>query len=212
MLPRLERWGNLVGHIWLFIRQGWKLLAEIHLATWLIEVVAQVPTAFISGWAWIIGLPGPVTAAIAIVLAAVMFLIGLGVSGAAFPDRVPLFQLRELCAFVGWNTIAYYAEDAYELTSRLNQAGADGKLTFWGRRWSASTIPVAECPLIEIPKKHFRSYSFDSSRLFGSKDNFHIWTGKPGKSPYQLKDEIYRDLHVDRHELAAWIKRNKKLA
>jgi hypothetical protein len=208
--------------IWHLIRRGWRLMAEVHLATWLIEVASQIPAFGLGIWAWAAGLPGPIIAATVLVVSAAMFVTALAFSGYRYHpaagdassseiDRVPLIQLRDMVAQVGWNTNVRTSDDAYEFASRLNQAAVDGKIKFWGRKYVYDfSRPTADYPLLEIPLDHFKDYSFDSLRLFGSVDNFHIYTGKLGKSPRELRGHIYQDPHVDSRQLSAWIDRNKK--
>jgi hypothetical protein len=208
--------------IWHLIRRGWRLMAEVHLATWLTEIVFQIPAFGLGVWALAAGLPAPIIAATVLVVSAAMFMTALAFSGYRYEpvaagapsgeiDRIPLIQLRDMAARVGWNTDARTSNDAYEFAGRLNQAAVDGRIKFWGRKYVYDfSQPAAEFPLLEIPQEHFRDYAFDSLRLFGAIDNFHIFTGKLGKQPRELKGQIYQDPYAHRRRLSEWIECNKK--
>ena len=125
----------------------------------------------------------------------------------AAQNRIPIVRLREMAAAVGWNVDRHTSNDGFNLTNKLNQAAADGALQFWGRKYEYEFGEDAadSVPLVRISQKHFLDYRFESTNLFGDASNFYIFTGRLGNQPSQLKGWIYRDIHVDRKQIEAWL-------
>jgi hypothetical protein len=121
--------------------------------------------------------------------------------------RIPIMRLREMASASGWNVDRHTSNDGFDLTNKLNQAAADGVVQFWGRKYQYEFgEDAAESePLVRISQKHFLDYRFESTNLFGDTKNFYIFTGQLSKQPRQLKGLIYRDIHVDRKQIEAWL-------
>ncbi|MGH9552032.1 MAG: hypothetical protein ACRD3W_21780, partial [Terriglobales bacterium] len=68
------------------LRRGWHVLAEIHLAHWLlITVLPAMPATILSVWASFDGLPGSVIGLIGVLSFAAVFLMVLGFLGSRAP-------------------------------------------------------------------------------------------------------------------------------
>jgi hypothetical protein len=131
------------------------------------------------------------------------------------PDNVPLIELREMAAKVGWSTDNRTSNDTWHLVNKLNQAAFDGVIAFWGRKYEDRYLAEGakdSIPLEKILVKHFKDgYRFDIFSIFGDNaTNFYIHTGKPGKHMPEQVGEIYCDIYADRQQLVNWINRNKK--
>jgi len=204
-------------------------MAEIHLVDWLIgTVIPGIPSVALGWWAWATDLPGPIIAAISLVVFAVVFiaiLVFLGYRAErAFvkpPEidldvgRIPIIELRKMAAAAGWSTDAHATvgqNDGFTLANRLRQAVIDKRVNVWGRKYEYDFGEggAESVPLVLIPSDHFKEFGFDALGLWGQEKNYNIFTNKIPKTARELRGKIFRDLYVDKRQLMAWIAYNKK--
>jgi hypothetical protein len=93
-----------------------------------------------------------------------------------------------------------------DLQDAVRQGGLDGVLTVWGRqnRYPRSEMLMQQEPLDKIPIEHWRDFR---AHLFpmlnGNNSDTKTWRAK------NTEAEVgYIDLHVDRGQASAWLKRD----
>ena len=126
--------------------------------------------------------------------------VGLGVFGVigmawhffGFPiaGRVPIHSIRKPARDLGWEL--FEGIDVLDFIAALKQAGADGRLKFFGRK-------DAHAPLTEIPKEHWGDFSIELMAFRGF-DNTETETRS------LLHRVGYKDIHVLNDALKGWIK------
>lgn len=127
------------------------------------------------------------------------------------PERIPFTALRGLAASAGWSDDIRTADvgdnNWFNFVKSLRQAAVDGALTLSGRRYIHDFDEATDDqPLAPIPASHFEVYGFDLIQLATERRNYDIFTNVIGKSPRELRGQIYRDLHVDPAQAEAWLK------
>jgi hypothetical protein len=128
------------------------------------------------------------------------------------PERIPLVELREMAAKVGWNIDVHTSGDAIDLESRLNQAAVDGLINFYGRKYEIDFREEYKVvSLVNIPISHFvDEYLLNGIQIFDETvKNYDIFTGKIAKTKQEQKGEIFRDIHADKRQLEDWITKNR---
>lgn len=71
-----------MSHIWRYIKRGWHIMAEVHLATWIISFLPTVvPASLLAWWAAATGLPLPIVTTIGLIAFAALYLVLLGEMG-----------------------------------------------------------------------------------------------------------------------------------
>jgi hypothetical protein len=117
--------------------------------------------------------------------------------------------LRRLAVAAGWSADYRAAtigdNDWYSFITRLRQAGVDGTMPFFGKRYlSDHGKDVDGEPLVPIPPAHFQEYGFDVVQL-AEADNYDILSYRPDVSQSAGKGRIYRDFHVDEAATKRWL-------
>lgn len=130
-------------------------------------------------------------------------------------DRTPLVNLREWAIEAGWDadilSIVTGGNDFLTFAERLGQAAVDGQIQFWGRnyRYTISEAMKDSQKLVKIDASHFVDFELDVQELAQSK-NYDIFTRKLGFSRDQLRDQCFRDLHIDATQAREWLRQEGK--
>lgn len=130
-------------------------------------------------------------------------------------ERTPITDLRDWAVEAGWDadifSIVIGGNDFLTFKTRLEQAAVDGDIKFWGRkfRYDTSEDMKDSEKLVEIDPSHFEEFQLEVQEIAQSK-NYDIFTHKPGVNPSQLKDQSFRDLHINAAQARAWLKREGK--
>jgi hypothetical protein len=120
-------------------------------------------------------------------------------------DRIPITAFRELGAALGWDFASGGSHHLMDLQEAVRQGGLDGVLTVWGRlnRYPRSEVLMKQEPLDKIPMEHWREFKVHLfPMLDGNNLDTKTWRPKNGET-----EVGYVDLHLDRSQASAWLKR-----
>ena len=119
------------------------------------------------------------------------------------PERIPVIEFLKIATDLDCNFVSNDSLHLLDMQDAMRQGGLDGTLTTWGklRKWSDEQLMRREV-LDKIPPEQWREFWVN---LFAMRDNdnFHIRSWSPNE-----KSQGYMDLHVDRAEATAWLKRD----
>jgi hypothetical protein len=124
--------------------------------------------------------------------------------------RIPITTLRTWAESAGWcpdvQSVTVGDNDWWTFSIRLRQAGADGQIQFWGRRYTSGWMDKAtdNTPLTKISAEHFEHFDFDCTRL-AQCENYDIFTGQLGDPPSAFMGQNYRDVYVDAAQARSWL-------
>jgi hypothetical protein len=130
--------------------------------------------------------------------------------GAANSGRVPITTLRTWAEAAGWcrdvQSVTVGDNDWWTFSIRLRQAGVDGVIQFWGRRYVHGWMDkdTDSTPLVKIPSDHFEHFDFDCTRL-AQCENYDIFTTQLGDPPSAFLGQNYRDVYVDAAQARLWL-------
>jgi hypothetical protein len=121
-------------------------------------------------------------------------------------DRIPCTELLKIATAVGWDFTSSASLQLLDMQEAMRQGGSDDVLIVWGRskKWTSDELMRKEL-LVPIPPSHWLEFFV---HLFAARDddNFNTYSWEPSKEHFGRRG--YVDLHVDRHQAIAWLRRD----
>jgi hypothetical protein len=170
-------------------------------ASWLVALAAQVS-----------GYTNPYVAWVLFLIGAAFFLLAVrdwsrtrGWLPISLRDaRIPYVKIRTLANEKGWklnDDSPACVNRAYYLEGQMQQAAVEGSLLVWGCKCEA---PIGSNPLLQIPKKHFKDFTFRHGFL--TRDNVenistYTWKLEIGKNSSSFGRGNYCDLYVSQSNI-----------
>jgi hypothetical protein len=116
-------------------------------------------------------------------------------------DRISILELMRFAEMQGWKIAGENNLEAVDLMDALRQAGVDGLIQFWGKKYGGQW--VNDVPLVMIDKTHWQDFQFDWQSVIGATENKTTRT----YNFFSIKDRYsgaYFDIHADANA-TAWL-------